>query len=101
MWYRSGLLPAGRKIILLKKIFAGENIVPKDIGLRYALVSALVSHCELSKHYDRLLQYSFELPREFAVLMAQLLVSRNVTMTTAAPTFNQWRKKFQDVLLTK
>jgi len=44
---------------------------------------------------------AFELPKEFAVLMAQLLVSKNVTMTTTAPTFNQWRKKFQDVLLTK
>jgi hypothetical protein len=43
----------------IDKIFAGENIVPKDIGLRYALVSALVSHCEQAKHFDRLLQYSF------------------------------------------
>jgi roadblock/LC7 domain-containing protein len=55
----------------------------------------------MPRHYDRLLQYSFELPKEFAVLLAQLLVSRNVAMTTAAPTFNQWRKKYQDVLLTK
>ena len=96
-----GFLKLQEQIPSIDKIFAGENIVPKDIGLRYALVSALVSHCEQSKHYDRLLQYSFELPKEFAVLLAQLLVSKNVTMTTAAPTFNQWRKKFQDVLLTK
>jgi hypothetical protein len=96
-----GFLKLQEQIPSIEKIFAGENIVPKDIGLRYALVSALVSHCEVPKHYDRLLQYSFELPREFAVLMVQLLVSKNVTLTTTAPTFNQWRKKFQDVLLTK
>jgi hypothetical protein len=48
-----------------------------------------------------MLQYSFELPKEFGVLLAQLLVSKNVAATTTAPTFNQWRKKFQDVLLTK
>jgi roadblock/LC7 domain-containing protein len=75
--------------------------VPKDIGLKYALVSALVSHCEIPQQYDRLLQYSFELPKEFAVLLAQLLVSRDVTLTTTAPTFTQWKKKYQDVLLTK
>lgn len=96
-----GFLKLQEQIPSIEKIFAGENIVPKDIGLRYALVSALVSHCEVPKQYDRMLQYSFELPKEFAVLLAQLLVSRNVTMTSSAPTFNQWRKKFQDVLLTK
>ena len=96
-----GFLKLQEQIPSIDKIFVGENIVPKDIGLRYALVSALVSHCEVPKHYDRLLQYSFGLPREFAVLMAQLLVSKNVTVTTTAPTFSQWRKKFQDVLLTK
>ena len=85
----------------IDKIFAGENIVPKDIGLKYALVSALVSHCDTAKQFDRLLGYSFELPKEFAVLLAQLLVSRNVKMMTVAPTFSQWRKKYQDVLLTK
>ena len=96
-----GFLKLQEQIPSIDKIFAGENIVPKDIGLRYALVSALVSHCQQAKQFDRLLQYSFELPKEFAVLLAQLMVSKNVTMTTAAPTFNQWRKKFQDVLLTK
>jgi hypothetical protein len=96
-----GFLKLQEQIPSIEKIFAGENIVPKDIGLKYALVSALVSHCEQQKQFDRLIQYSFELPKEFAVLMAQLLVSRNVTMTTAALNFNQWRKKFQDVLLTK
>jgi hypothetical protein len=96
-----GFLKLQEQIPSIEKIFAGENIVPKDIGLRYALVSALVSHCEQAKHFDRLLQYSFELPKEFAVLLAQLLVSKSVTVTTAAPTFNQWRKKYQDVLLTK
>ena len=75
--------------------------MPKDIGLKYALVSALVSHCEIPTQYDRLLQYSFDLPKEFAVLLAQLLVSRDVTLTTTAPTFTQWKKKYQDVLLTK
>ena len=96
-----GFLKLQEQIPNIEKIFAGENIVPKDIGLKYALVSALVSHCEIPQQYDRLLQYSFELPKEFAVLLAQLLVSRDVTLTTTAPTFTQWKKKYQDVLLTK
>jgi hypothetical protein len=96
-----GFLKLQEQIPNIEKIFAGENIVPKDIGLKYALVSALVSHCEIPTQYDRLLQYSFDLPKEFAVLLAQLLVSRDVTLTTTAPTFTQWKKKYQDVLLTK
>jgi hypothetical protein len=39
-----GFLKLQQQIPSIDKIFAGENIVPKDIGLRYALVSALVSH---------------------------------------------------------
>jgi hypothetical protein len=96
-----GFLKLQEQIPSIEKILAGEIIVPKDIGLKYALVSALVGHCEIPRHYDRLLQYSFELPKEFAVLLVQLLVSRNVAMTVAAPTFSQWQKKYQDVLLTK
>jgi len=89
------VLKLQEQIPSIDKIFAGENIVPKDIGLRYALVSALVSHCEQSKHYDRLLQYSFELPKEFAVLLAQLLVSKNVTMTTAAQPLVNGERSFR------
>jgi len=96
-----GFLKLQEQIPNIEKIFAGENIVPKDIGLKYTLVSALVSHCEIPQQYDRLLQYSFELPKEFAVLLAQLLVSRDMTLTTTAPAFTQWKKKYQDVLLTK
>lgn len=59
-----GFLKLQEQIPSIEKILAGENIVPKDIGLKYALVSALVGHCETLKHYDRLLQYSFELPKE-------------------------------------
>jgi hypothetical protein len=96
-----GFMRLQEQIPSIDKIFAGENIVPKDLGLKYALISALVSHCEQPKHYDRLLQYSFELPKEFSVLLAQLLISKNPKLTIAAPTFPRWGKQHQDVLLTK
>ena len=96
-----GFMQLQEQIPSIDKIFAGENIVPRDLGLKYALVSALVSHCEQPKEYERLVQYSFELPPEFAVLLVQMLVSRNVQMTTTAPSYPLWGKKHKDVLLTK
>jgi hypothetical protein len=96
-----GFLQLQEQIPSIEKIFAGENIVPRDLGLKYALVSALVSHCELAKQYDRLIQYSFELPPEFTVLLVQMLISRNVQMTSTAPSYVLWGKKHKDVLLTR
>ncbi|MFY9812698.1 MAG: hypothetical protein WAK43_00930 [Dehalococcoidales bacterium] len=96
-----GFMQLQEQIPSIEKIFAGENIVPRDLGLKYALVSALVSHCEQAKQYERLIQYSFELPPEFTVLLVQMLVSRNVQMTTTAPSYVLWGKKNKDVLLTR
>ncbi len=98
-----GFLKLQEQIPSIDKIFAGEDIIPKDIGLRYALISALVSHAEAAKQYDRLLNYSLNpgLPREFAVLLAKLLISKNQKMTTSQPSYSKWAKAHQDVLLTK
>jgi hypothetical protein len=96
-----GFLQLQEQIPSIEKIFAGENIVPRDLGLKYALVSALVSHCEQARQYERLIQYSFELPPEFTVLLVQMLVSRNMQMTTTAPSYVLWGKKNKDVLLTR
>jgi len=94
-----GFMRLQEQIPSIEKILAGEFTVPKDLGLKYALISALVSHCEEPKHYDRLLQYSFELPKEFAVLLVQMLISRNLQMTTTAPSYALWGKNHKDVLL--
>jgi MoxR-like ATPase len=98
-----GFLRLQEQIPSIQKIFAGENIVPKDIGLKYALISALVSHAENAKQFDRLLGYSMEsgLPREFSVLLAKLLMSKNHPITVSCPTYSKWAKAHQDVLLVK
>jgi MoxR-like ATPase len=96
-----GFLKLREEIPSIEKIFAGEDIVPKDIGLRYALISALVSHCEQPEQYERLLNYSLNqsLPREFSVLLAKLLISKNQNLTISQPTYPRWAKVHQDVLL--
>ncbi len=98
-----GFLKLQEQIPSIQKIFGGENIVPKDIGLKYALVSALVSHAETAKNFDRLLDYSLQssLPKEFSVLMARLLMSKNRSMCISAPNYTKWAKIHQDVLLVK
>jgi MoxR-like ATPase len=98
-----GFIKLQEQIPSIAKIFGGDNIVPKDIGLKYALVSALVSHAEQAKQFDRLLDYSLAsgIPKEFSVLMARLLMSKNRTMTTSAPNYAKWAKAHQDVLLVK
>ncbi len=98
-----GFLKLQEQIPNIQKIFGGENIVPKDIGLKYALVSALVSHAETAKQFDRLLDYSMNsnLPKEFSVLMARLLISKNRTLCITAPNYIKWGKLHQDVLLVK
>ena len=98
-----GFLKLQEQIPSIQKIFAGEDIVPKDIGLKYALVSALVSHAENVKQFDRLLGYSLSsgLPREFSVLLARLLMSKNRAMFIGTPTYPKWAKIHQDVLLVK
>ena len=97
-----GFLKLQEQIPSIDKIFNGEDIIPKDIGLRYALISALVSHCEKPNQYERLITYSLNtgLPREFAVLMVKLLVSKNMKLTTASPSYHKWGKMHQDVLLS-
>jgi len=98
-----GFLKLQEQIPSIAKIFAGEDIVPKDIGLKYALISALVSHAEKAQQFDRLLGYSLSsgLPREFSVLLAKLLISKNRMLTTSQPSYSKWAKAHQDVLLVK
>lgn len=85
----------------IQKIFAGDNIVPKDLGLKYALTSALVSHAATPAQFNRLLDYSMNsgMPKEFSVLMARLLISKNRKMTTEQSNYIIWAKVHQDVLM--
>jgi hypothetical protein len=98
-----GFLKLQEQIPSISKIFGGEDIIPTDIGLKYALISALVSHAADAKQFDRLLNYALapKMPREFSVLLAKLLISKNQKMTTSQPTYFKWAKTNQDVLLTK
>ncbi len=99
----AAFLALKEQIPSVQKIFAGDNIVPKDMGLKYALCSALVSHAETPAHFNRLLDYGLNsgIPKEFSVLLAKLLISKDRNKTISSPNYMKWAKAHQDVLLAK
>lgn len=81
----------------LDKIFAGENIVPSKLDLKYALVSALAIQAK-ENQYNRLLEYSDALPEEFAVLMVKMLISRNQGAVGKAKVWPDWARKHHELI---
>jgi len=85
----------------LDKILAGEDIVPKEMDLKYALVSALVIKAEPKKHFERLMQYSNKLTAEFSVLMVMMMVGKDSQAVGKCPTWDPWAKAHRSVLVKK
>jgi hypothetical protein len=84
----------------LDTIFKGDNFVPKRMDLRYALVSALVTKAT-AKQFERLLQYSENLPAEFSVLLAMMMVGKDEEAVSNCPSWDKWAKDHRDVLVRK
>jgi len=85
----------------LDKILAGEDIVPKEMDLKYALVSALVIKADPKRHFERLLQYTGKLTAEFSVLMVMMMVGKDEPAVGKAPSWDSWAKKHRDILIKK
>jgi len=85
----------------INKIFQGENFVPKRLDLKYALVSALASRCEKIPQFNRLIQYSEQLPAEFSVLLVSMLLSKDEKSVVQAPSFEKWVKGHQDIVVSR
>lgn len=82
----------------LDTIFGGNDFVPETLDLKYALVSALAIKAK-SNQYERLIQYSENLPVEFAVLMMKLLASINQGALHKAPSWSKWARAHYDVII--
>lgn len=84
-----------------EKILAGDNFVPAQNDLRYALVAALVAHAEPKKHFGRLLEYTEFLPPEFSVLTVMMMVGKDEIAVGRTPGWDKWAKKHRDILLRR
>lgn len=88
------------KLPNLNDILEGQDIIPEkeERGLLYALISGLAEKAE-AKYYNRLLQYSFKLPKEFAVLLVTMLVGKDSAAVYKCKLRSKWVVEFRDVIL--
>ena len=95
-------LDVASKLPSLDKIFAGENIVPKDESVCYALLGALVSECKKRgvKTVERMFDYAMHLDAEYSVLLikdlARAVGKEDVRGAKGAI---KWAEKHKDVVL--
>lgn len=90
------------KIPNVNKILEGENIVPDEPSVLYALTGVLVSKFgnEKKDYSARLLEYSMHLPAEFGVLLIKDCVKTiNAQKIFDSKMFSKWTQKFKQVVL--
>ena len=71
----------------LDNILKGEDIIPQSVDILYATVVGLVAKASKAEHYDRLLDYSLKLQREFTVYLIKLLFSKDKEKTVNTKTW--------------
>ena len=76
----------------LDKILEGENTIPESIDLKYACCVGLVTKAKEQKHYDRLIDYSLKLEREYTVFLIRLLFQKNKEMIAASKNWSKFAK---------
>ena len=86
----------------VEKIFAGQDIVPKDASILYALMGALVGECKRRGKgtVPRMFGYSEALQAEYAVLLIKDLaraMGRQVILSAEGG--KKWAGKFRDVII--
>lgn len=74
--------------------------IAKRMDLRYAMIAGLVGHAKNS-HCERLLNYSENIPEEFAVLLVTMLVQKLETALVTAPSWKKWALKHSDVIVAR
>lgn len=104
-----GWLKVYSKLPDLNKIIAGENLIPDDMDIMYAAVSGLISIAKNSlppkkkSIYQRLVEYSCELPENYAELAVSLIKDlyklEKELFQEEKIDITDWRKKFSSVIL--
>lgn len=89
-------LPNPKDILEHKK-----NIVPDESNVMYALVSALINEVREKKdQIDRLVEYSYKIPKEFSVLMMKdILKTELQNNLLESKAFDQWTKDHKEIIL--
>ena len=88
----------------LTDILSGKSRYVPDfnrIDLIYAIISALVANADPKQHFDNLIKYSFNLPREFSVLLITMMLSRDRAQVQLAPSFPKWAETQKNVILPR
>jgi hypothetical protein len=81
----------------VEDILAGEDIVPENPSILYALCSSLAGKAR--GNIDRILQYSLHLPAEFSVLLIKDIHKQNHCDIFSSPNWQEWTQCFKDVVL--
>jgi len=65
------------KLPNLDGILAGDDVIPETIDLIYACCIGLVMKASTTEHFNRLLEYSLKLDREFTIFMVKMLYQKD------------------------
>jgi len=78
-----------------------KNIVPEESNVMYALVSALINTVREKKEYlDRLIEYTYKIPKEFAVLLMKDILKTDLqTDVLNSKVFDKWTKDHKEIIL--
>ena len=87
-----------RNILLVKAAYVPDF---NRIDLIYAIISALVANADPKQHFDNLIKYSFNLPREFSVLLITMMLSRDRAQVQLAPQFPKRAETQKNVILAR
>jgi hypothetical protein len=86
-----------KKLPSVDTILDGEDIVPDNPSVLYALCGALAGRAR--ENIGRVLQYSLKLPAEFAVLLIKDIHKNNSCDLFSAPEWPEWSNTFEDLVL--
>jgi len=82
----------------LQKILDGKDLIPERIDVTAALVTGLAMSAK-PEQFNRLLEYSENLPPETAVLMGKLLIARDKAIVIKCPKWVEWSSKYHDFIV--
>ncbi len=78
-------------------ILQGENTVPENPSILYAVVGSLVNRA--AENLDRVLEYSLHLPEEFAVLLVKDIQRNNNIDLFSSPVWPLWVQQYKEIIL--
>jgi hypothetical protein len=96
-----GWLKIYRDLPDVQRILKGEDIVPKDRNVCFALCAALIGAVRQDKSkVDRLIKYSLLLEKEFAVVLVKDLMKTDLKgLVLVSKSFDAWTKQFRELVM--